>query len=141
MQQLIEFAGNHPILSAAFAAVLVALVVSEIARRRQGFRTLSPNEAVAFMNGDNVQVLDLSPAADFAKGHIVGAKNVPMSRVKDPDPELAKLIVNPLLVTCKTGQSAGQAAGMLMKHGAEDVAVLRGGMAQWTSDNFPVTRS
>ena len=27
------------------------------------------------------------------------------------------------------------------EHGAQDVAVLRGGMAQWSSDNCPVTRS
>ena len=140
MQQLMEFAGNHPLLSGGFVAVLLTLIVTEVMRRTQGFKMLSPGEAVAFMNREGTRVLDVSPAADFNKGHIVGAKNVPMSRIKDPDPELAKMIVDPLLVTCKSGQTAGTAAAALVKMGAPDVAVLRGGMMQWNNDNFPVTR-
>lgn len=140
MQQLIEFASNHPLLAGGFVAVLLTLVVTEVMRRTQGFKLLSPGEAVAFMNVDGSRVIDVSPAADFNKGHIVGAKNVPMSRIKDPDPELAKMIVDPLLVACKSGQTAGTAAAALVKMGAADVAVLKGGMMQWNTDNFPVTR-
>jgi len=141
MQQFMEFAGNHPLLVGGFAAVLVTLVVSEVMRRGQGYRTLAPGEAVSFMNKDGARVIDVSPAAEFAKGHILGAKNVPLSRIKDPDKDLKKMIGRPLLVTCKSGQTAGQAAASLVKQGATDVAVLRGGMAQWASDNYPVTRA
>lgn len=140
MQQFMEFAGNHPILVGGFVAILATLVVTEVMRRAQGFKLLGPGEAVAFMNRDGARVIDVSPAADFNKGHIVGAKNIPLSRIKDPDPELKKLISEPLLVACKSGQASGTAAAALVKLGASDVAVLRGGMMQWNNDNFPVTR-
>ncbi len=141
MQQLMEFAGNHFALVAGFVAVLVALIVTEAMRRGQGYKSLTPGEAVSFMNRDGARVIDVSPAADFNRGHILGAVNVPMSRIKDPDPKLKKMLDRPLLVTCKSGQTAGQAAGALVKLGAGEVAVAKGGMAQWVSDNYPVTRS
>ncbi len=141
MQQLMEFVGNHPLLAGGFAAVLLALIVTEVRRRGLGWKSLSPGEAVAFMNREGARVIDVSPAAEFRKGHIIGAKNVPLSRIKDPDPELKKLLEKPLLVSCRTGQSAGAAASELLRQGAGDVAVLKGGMAQWSSDNFPVTRA
>jgi len=140
MQQFVEFASNHFLLVAGFVAVALALLVTEFMRRGQGFKILSPNEAVAFINQNGAAIVDISPAADFNKGHILDARNISLSRLKDPDKDVAKLVSKPLLVTCKTGQTAGQAAAALIKQGAENVAVLRGGMAQWVSDNFPVTR-
>ena len=140
MQQLMEFAGNHTFLVIAFVGVFIVLIFTEVTSRIQGFKSLTPNEAVSYMNGENTQVIDVSTPADFAKGHIVGAVNVPLSELKDPSPKVAKMIVNPLLVTCKTGQTAGRAATTLAKMGASQIAVLKGGMVQWTTDNFPVTR-
>ncbi|MEE4174581.1 MAG: rhodanese-like domain-containing protein [Xanthomonadales bacterium] len=141
MQQLMEFSANHPILVGGFVAVLMTLVVSEVMRRMQGFQSLAPGEAVAFMNRESTRVIDVSPAADFNKGHIIGAENVPMSRIKEPDPALKKMLDAPLLVACKSGQTATAAANLLKRHGAGEVAVLKGGMLQWNSDNFPVTRA
>ncbi|KAA9131853.1 rhodanese-like domain-containing protein [Marinihelvus fidelis] len=141
MQQLMEFIGNHILLSGGFLAVLVLLVATEVMRRGQRFRTLGPAEAVAFMNRNNAAVLDVSSAADFNRGHILGARNVPVSALDNPDKQVAKLVSGPLLVVCKNGQAAPQAAQKLIKAGAEDVVVLRGGMAQWASDQFPVTRA
>lgn len=138
--QVIEFATNHSLLSAAFVAVLLLLLWTELARRRQGFRILSPAEAVAFMNREGARVLDLSAAADFQRGHIVGARNLPPSRLAEPDKELTGLLGAPLLVVCKNGQASGQAAARLVKLGASDVATLKGGVMQWTADNYPVTR-
>jgi rhodanese-related sulfurtransferase len=64
---------------------------------------------------------------------------VPASRLANPDAEILKLKDRKLLVVCKTGQSATAAAQSLRKLGAADVAILKGGMAQWRSDQFPVT--
>lgn len=141
MQQLIEFIGNHPLLSGGFAGALLLLIGTEIARRGQKFRTLSPSGAVAFMNRDGARVVDVSAQADFSRGHIVGASNVPMSRLDEPDKATAKMISGPILVVCKNGQASPQAAGKLTKLGADNVAVLKGGMAQWASEQFPVTRA
>jgi len=139
MERILEFSGNHPLLVAGFVAVLVLLVWSEVSRRLRGITELSPAQAVPWINDPNAVILDVSPVADFNRGHIVNARNVQASRLANPDAEIQKLKDRKLLVVCKTGQSAGAAAQSLRKLGAADVAVLKGGMAQWRSDQFPVT--
>lgn len=141
MEQLIEFVGNHPLLSGGFVAVAALLVWTEISRRASGFTELAPAEAVARINDGKTVVVDISPAADFGKGHIVGARNIAPSRLTKPDAEVEKLKGASVLVVCKTGQTAQQAAAALVKLGASPVAVLKGGMSQWRSDNYPVTRA
>ena len=141
MQQLIEFTSNHAILTGGFIAVLLMLVWNEFAQRGRGFRVVSTAEAVQLMNREDAQVVDVSPQADFAKAHITGARNFTMSRLDAQDKELSKLLDKPLLVTCKAGQTAQQAAAKLVKLGAGNVAVIRGGNTQWMSDNYPISRS
>lgn len=139
MDQLIEFATNHPLLVGGFVAVLVLLIVTEIRRSVQGLLELSPAQAVPWMNDESTVIIDISPVADFNKGHIVNARNMQASHLANPDAELLKLKDKKLLVVCRTGQTAVAAAASLKKMGAEQVAVLKGGMAQWRSDQFPVT--
>lgn len=140
MDQLIEFAGNHPMLSSGFVLVLLALIWSEISRRTQGFSELTPAQAVPMINRDSTVILDVSASADFHKGHIVRARHIQPSRLDKPDPDIQKLLSSPLLVVCKVGQAAPAAAAKLVKMGAGNVSVLKGGMAAWTADNYPVTR-
>ena len=140
MEQMIEFVGNHALLAGGFGAVLGLLVFTEVTRKLQGLKELLPAQAVPWINDPEAVVVDISPVADFNKGHIVDARNIPASRFTNPDAEIQKLKDKKLLVVCKTGQTAMSAAGGLVKMGASDVAVLKGGMAQWRSDQFPVTK-
>lgn len=139
MDRILEFSGNNPLLVVGFLAVLGLLLWTEIMRKLRGVRELSPAEAVPWINDPNAVVVDISPVAEFNRGHIVNAKNILSSRLASPDAEVAKLKDHKILVVCKSGQSAVGAAQSLRKLGASEVAVLRGGMAQWRSDQFPVT--
>jgi rhodanese-related sulfurtransferase len=140
MEQLIEFVGNHPLLAGGFVAVTALLIYTEIMRKVQGVQELSPTQAVAWINDPAAVVIDISPVADFNKGHIVDARNIPASRLADPDAEILKLRDKKLLLVCKSGQTATTAAANCRKMGASNVAVLKGGMTQWRSDQFPVTK-
>ena len=140
MDQVIEFAGNHALLSGGFVAVLALLVWTEIHRRLQGLSELTPSEAVGWMNDPATVVIDVSSAADFNKGHIINARNISMSRIGAADAEIQKLKESRLVMVCKTGQSASQAAASMKKLGAKEVAVLKGGMARWLGDQYPVTK-
>ncbi|MBT8063039.1 MAG: rhodanese-like domain-containing protein, partial [Gammaproteobacteria bacterium] len=84
MDQLIEFAANHPMLSSGFVLVLLALVWTEISRRTQGFSELTPAQAVPLINRADTVILDVSASAEYGKGHIVGARHVPPSRLDKP---------------------------------------------------------
>lgn len=139
MEQVFEFAANNLLLVGGFVAVLGLLIWTEVMRKVQGLTELTPAESVSWINDTNTVIIDISPVADFNKGHIVNARNLQPSRLANPDAEILKLKDNKLLVVCKTGQTAISAAGNLRKMGAADVAVLKGGMAQWRGDQFPVT--
>lgn len=139
-QQLMEFVGNHPYLTGGFVAVLLFWLYTEVKRKFQGFREVTPTQAVLMINRENAVVVDVSPQGDFNKGHIADALNVSPAKLDGSDPRIEKLKGKSVLVVCKTGQTAGPAAAALVKLGAGDVAVLKGGMAQWVNDQLPVTR-
>jgi len=139
MEQVIEFAGNNLLMVGGFVAVLGFLVWTEVMRKVQGLTELTPAEAVPWINKPEAVIIDISPVADFNKGHIVNAVNLQASRLANPDDEIQKLKDSKLLVVCKSGQTAIAAAGSLRKMGANEVAVLKGGMSQWRADQFPVT--
>ena len=139
-QQLTEFVGNHPYLTGGFAAVLLFWLYTEFKRKFQGFQELTPAQAVLMINRDDAVVVDVSPRSDFDKGHIAEALHFSPSQLDGSDPKLEKLRGKPVLVVCKSGQTAIPAAARLVKQGAGPGAVLKGGMAQWVSDQFPVTR-
>jgi rhodanese-related sulfurtransferase len=140
MEQLLEFVANHALMAGGFIAVLGLLIWTELVRKINGLKELNPAQAVAWINDPKTVVVDVSPAADYNKGHIVNARNIAPSRIQDPDGEVQKLREAKVLVVCKSGQTATQAAASLKKIGVADVAVLKGGMMQWQSDQYPVTK-
>jgi len=139
MEQVFEFASRHLLMVGGFVAVLGLLVWTEVMRKIQGLTELTPAQAVPWINDPDAVIVDISPVAEFNKGHIVNARNLQASRLAKPDAEIEKLKDRKLLVVCKSGQSAISAAASLRKMGAGQVAVLKGGMAQWRADQFPVT--
>jgi rhodanese-related sulfurtransferase len=139
MEQLIEFVSNHPLLSGGLIAAVLVLLWTEATRRIQGVAELSPAQAVSWINQNSGVIVDISATSDFNKGHIVDAKNIVPSRLATADAEISKLIKQPILVVDKNGQATGSAAASLKKLGAENVVVLKGGIAQWQNDQYPVT--
>ena len=140
MGQLIEFATNHSMLVAGFVAVVLLLIWTEISRRNRGYAELTPMQAVQRINQGGISIVDISNAADFAKGHLSGSKHIALSRFNETDPEIAKLKTGPLMVVCKNGQTAHMAAAKLVKLGTPEVSVLKGGVTQWVADQYPLAR-
>ena len=119
---------------------MLLVIWTEISRRTRGYAELTPLQAVQKINQGQTSIIDISAAAEFSKGHLAGAKHIALSRFSKPDPEIEKLTSTPVLVVCKNGQTAHQAAAKLVKLGASDVAVLKGGTTQWASDQYPLVR-
>jgi rhodanese-related sulfurtransferase len=140
LERIPEFIGNHPILSLAFVAIGVALLVNELSRFTRGYRTLSPAELTRLINQENALVVDVSPINDFEKGHIVGSKHVAMSQFDPENKLLAKLRDMPVAVVCRSGVQSGQAAKRLVKAGFTRVHALEGGIAAWQSAELPLAR-
>lgn len=140
MDKLPEFIANHPILVLAFTGLVAALIFTEIARRFRGFKQAGPSLATQLINRENASVIDVSPAADFQNGHIVNARNIPLSQLDGDSKTLAKLKGKPVIVCCRAGQTSAQACAKLVKAGFESVYQLTGGIAAWKAENLPVVK-
>ncbi|MFU8831319.1 MAG: rhodanese-like domain-containing protein [Wenzhouxiangella sp.] len=140
MQQILEFIGNHPILTGAFAIVLAAWIAYEVSRLVRKWREVGTLEAVRLINREDALVIDVSNSADHAAGHIIGALHMPPSRIEAGNQQLLKHKDRPVLVYCKNGQVAPQMANRLVKLGFTNVNALAGGLTQWVADQQPVSR-
>jgi rhodanese-related sulfurtransferase len=81
--------------------------------------------------GDDMTILSVRSAEQYAKGHIPGAINIGMddliSNLNKLDPD------EPVYVYCYTGHNAGQATAVLQMLGY-DAYSLSSGMCSWSSD-------
>jgi rhodanese-related sulfurtransferase len=104
-----------------------------------GARTggISPAEAVRLMNREKASVIDVSEPGEYAAGHIVGSRNVPMGRL-EVAPELPKNKTLPVVLVCASGKRAAAAAKALQAKGYAKAVVLAGGMTAWKAANMPV---
>ncbi len=137
MERLFEFVGNHPYLVGAFAVLVALFVRNEVAR---GGRAVTPQELVNLVNRDGAVVVDVRDVNEYSQGHIVDAINIPHTALTNRLSELEKYKEKPLVLACKMGQHAGAAGTMLRKEGFQNVARLKGGVAEWRNQNLPVVR-
>ncbi|MCG3134155.1 MAG: hypothetical protein HMLKMBBP_01442 [Planctomycetes bacterium] len=76
-------------------------------------------------------VLDVRTREDFERGHVPGARNVPVHEMAKRPRDLPASKVARVLVIADPGKRAVAAANWLVLMGYVDVAVLEGGMAAW----------
>ncbi len=127
-------------LTTAFIVVLVAVIGNEIAIALRSGHKLSPADAVRLINDREPVIVDVRSQADYRKGHIIGALNLPLARIGEADKELAKHKKKPVLLYCAIGTAAGAAREKLLKQGWEEVFPLRGGLNAWQGAGLPVTK-
>jgi rhodanese-related sulfurtransferase len=139
MQQFIEFFGNHLVLFAAFGTLLLALVANEVHGSITGGKRLAPLEAVRMINDREPLIVDLRPASEFKKSHLLNAVNVPVAKLDERLNEIGKDKSRPVLLYCALGGTAGEAAAKLRKQGFAEAYPLRGGLNGWLQNNLPVT--
>ena len=138
--ELAAFAGRHPILSLLLAGLTLAILWTELSRLTRGFKALRPAELTTLINREDALLVDLSPAGDFEKGHIAGARNIAPRQFDPEHKQLAKARDLPVVVTCRSGQASLAAAARLRKAGFNRVHWLDGGIAAWQQANLPLVR-
>jgi rhodanese-related sulfurtransferase len=101
---------------------------------------VAATEAVRLINREKGVLVDVSEPAEYAAGHAIGARNVPVGRL-DVAKELPSNKALPLLLICPTGARAGRAAALLRKAGYENAQAVAGGLAAWREAGLPVQKS
>ena len=105
-----------------------------------GAGKVSASEAVRLINREKAVLVDVGEPAEFAAGHAVGSRNLPMGSL-DSAKGLPGNKSLPVVLVCPTGMRASRAAGQLRKQGYERVLVLAGGMKAWREASLPVEKS
>jgi rhodanese-related sulfurtransferase len=139
MDQLLQFLGQHLVLASAFAAVVVMLILNEMSGVVTGEKKVAPLEAVRLINDRQALVVDVRAPADFKKGHILNAVNVPQAKLGERVGELGKDTARPIVVYCALGGVSAQAAHTLKKAGYAEVYPIAGGLNGWLGASLPVT--
>jgi rhodanese-related sulfurtransferase len=137
LAQLVEFVGNHWILFLALI-VISALLIHNLIVGDKG--SVDPLGATDLINRREAAVIDVRPSADYAKGHIINAVNIPMNGFRNQTGTLAKFKTKPVVISCRSGSQSQMACGILRKQGFEEVYNLRGGVMAWQNANLPLTR-
>ncbi|WP_456378492.1 rhodanese-like domain-containing protein [Thiolapillus sp.] len=139
MEQLAEFITNHLLLVITFLGLAGALTWN-IFFDPVNKAAVDPLQSTILINHDDAVIVDVRSIADFNKGHIVNAVNIPLNSLAKQLQQLEKYKDKPIIVACRSGSRSGMACKTLMKNGFKDVHNLRGGMMAWESAGLPVKR-
>jgi rhodanese-related sulfurtransferase len=102
---------------------------------------LDPQAMVQLMNREKAVVVDVCEPDEFARGHVIGAKNLPLAQV---DEKLAQLVKNKsthVIMVCQVGARSARAAAAARKLGYENVQSLSGGLRAWVAASMPTEKA
>ncbi|WP_068671900.1 rhodanese-like domain-containing protein [Oceanobacillus sp. Castelsardo] len=108
--------------------VILAFGIFRYYRQRAYLKNLTEDE---FVKGyRKAQLIDVREPQEFDRGHILGARNIPVTQLKQRLIELRK--DKPVYLYCQSGSRSARAAQILHKKGYEDISQLKGGFKKWT---------
>jgi len=102
---------------------------------------LNPAEAVMLMNREKAVVIDVCEPAEFAAGHITGARNIPLAQLEQQLPGAVKNKSTPVVLVCQSGMRSGRALAVARKLGYEKVQSLAGGLKAWQAASMPLSKA
>jgi rhodanese-related sulfurtransferase len=102
---------------------------------------VSATEAVMLMNREKAVVVDVCDATEYATGHVVGSKNIPLADLEAKLPGAVKNKALPVILVCASGIRSNRAVAIAQKLGYDNAKSLSGGMGAWREANLPVEKS
>lgn len=103
--------------------------------------SVSANDAVNLMNREKAVVIDVCEASEYATGHVIGAKSIPLAELESRLPTAVKNKSLPLILVCASGMRSSRAVAIATKLGYEKTVSLSGGMRAWREANLPIEKA
>ena len=122
------------------AAVSGGMLLWPLLRKGAGGPWVNTLQATQLMNREDAVVVDVRPVADFAKGHILGARSIPLAELEKRAGDLDKYKAKPVIIYCDAGNRAGGGVALLRRNGFANVVNLTGGYAAWQQAGLPVEK-
>jgi len=85
--------------------------------------------------GPTPTIIDVRSEAEYAGGHIAGARNIPLTHLDERFGEIP--IGKPIVVHCEGGYRSAIAASLLQQLGRKDVHDMVGGFKAWLATKRP----
>ena len=129
-------------LFAALAVIVALLALDPLRRRSTGIKSISAVQLPQLINHEEAIVLDVGEPAEFKKGHIPKAINMPISQLTNELGRLEKYRTKdiPIVVSSRANQHANRAANILRKNNFSNLYTLNGGLVSWEKENLPLER-
>lgn len=135
-----EFIKNNALLIGLALGSGIMLLLPAFKKGAGGVPNLTTAEAITLINRSHALVLDVRDDVEFAGGHIVDAKHIPLDRLAERLNELKKYQDKPILVNCQRGMRSAKACDILRKAEYKQVNNLHGGLDAWVTAKLPVVK-
>lgn len=114
-----------------FIALTIILIVYIIIRAKKPSYLISLDQEEFKKEYRKAQLIDIREEKEFQTGYMLGARNIPLSQLKQ---RLAEIRPDkPVYLYCQNGTRCYQAAKILKKkRNCEELVMLKGGFRKWT---------
>ncbi len=135
-----EFIKSNILLIGLALGSGIMLLLPSFKKGAGGVPNLGAAESVNLINRNHALVLDVRNEAEFAGGHIVDAKHIPLDKLAERLNELNKYKDKPILVNCQRGMRSAKACEILRKAEFKQIHNLQGGLDAWLAAKLPVVK-
>lgn len=97
--------------------------------------------AVQLINREKAVVIDVCETNEFAAGHVIGSKNIPLNQLEEKLTGAVKNKGLPVILVCQSGARSSRAVSIAKKLGYEQAQSMAGGLSAWKAANLPVEKS
>jgi rhodanese-related sulfurtransferase len=118
----------------------VMLFWSFFGNRLRGIKEVDHIAAMQLINHKNALMLDVREQSEYAAGHVVNSKLIPLGKLKERIGELEKYRERPIVVVCRSGQRSASACAVLGKQGFAQAYNLNGGITAWQKASLPLEK-
>jgi rhodanese-related sulfurtransferase len=137
MQDFLPFLQHHWLLTSAFGAVLVLVMLVEYLKNRGNTHHLSPSKAIHLINHENATVIDIRSQEAYTSGHIVGSLSIPANELTK---KIDKFKAQPIIIVCATGAESARIVSTLKPKEVGPTYVLSGGIRAWKEAEMPLIK-
>jgi rhodanese-related sulfurtransferase len=103
--------------------------------------SLTAAGAVQLINREKAVVIDVCETNEFAAGHVIGSKNIPLNTLEEKLTGAVKNKALPVILVCQSGARSNRAVAIAKKLGYEQAQSMAGGLNAWKAENLPVEKS
>ncbi|PLK58542.1 rhodanese-like domain-containing protein [Candidatus Palibaumannia cicadellinicola] len=141
MQEIMQFVGNHPMLSLAWLVLLSTVIFVSFQSWCSKIGEITSGEAISLINKEDAVIIDLRSRDDYCQGHITNSINLADTGIQNGNlGSLEKAKNRPVVVIGNSGMTSRHSANNLYKAGFERVYVLKEGITGWRADHLPLIR-